>query len=368
MPNLNAIDNIGDKAELELQALLSSSVQQALDEIEKGLDPNIRTLYYQETRKVILDSMISGTLLGLQGNYIIIDTPSVESYYLNTQYKGSTLSNRLYRDAQRAQRAVESTVKQHIKTRTNWLKLTQDIRKKNILKPDLPQYIQEVRDAFNAHDIRKLKTALKKAERNIARLSNQDGITRSNLKRAYSDVVKAAKAGDPELLEVKLSVAVEKKAINNSSRLARSEISRAYMDAEVRRMNDDPDVIGYRSVLSPAHPRPDVCDFHAEADQFGLGAGVFPKQFGNPVPHHARCICMSEEVLVGEEGGGSGRFSAGRGREYLQDLKKNDPDKLKAIMGTKGSRNLSEWQKAMPSYESPKTLHALPKKFVELKG
>lgn len=366
MPNLNAIDNIGDKAERQLQALLVASVETALDQIEQELPPDIRSSYHTETRKIILASIQTSTQLGLQEEYLIRDVDAFNKYYLNTNYKAGTLSKRLWKDAQRAQRAVETTVKQHIENRTTWVKLTQDIRRVSFRKDELPQYIKDIELAFKRSGQTGLKTALKKAERNIERFSTEEGITRSNLQRAYSDVVKAARNGDLAVLEEKLSVALEKKAINNSENLARTEISRAYQDATMRRMQDDPDVIGWRWQLSPSHPRPDQCNTYAEWNAFGRGEGVYPVNEGPPFPAHNRCLCMIEEVLVGEAPE-SGRFSHERGREYFTSLKKGteeDREKLKSMVGVKGMRNMNEWQKNLKGWNGVQKQTPLPKDLV----
>lgn len=43
--------------------------------------------------------------------------------------------------------------------------------------------------------------------------------------------------------------------------------------------------------LDPRHPRADVCDTHATADNYGLGAGVYPAGKLPRFPAHPHCIC-----------------------------------------------------------------------------
>jgi hypothetical protein len=365
MPNLNALDNIGDNAEQELNKLLFSVVNTALEQYEDRLrldDIDVRNLYLTESREIVLEGMLKSTTLGLKQAYVIPSIESVGKYYLNAEYFGSTLSNRLYRDAQRAQRTTTAVVQQHLKARTTWQRLAKDIRTKVVTVDDLPQYLLDVQDAFDKYGAtsKTFQKALNKAERQIAKFTNKNGITRSNLTRAYSDVVKAAARGDDALLKKKMTIAVDKKAINNSERLSRSELSRAYSESEIRRMLDDPDILGKRFVLSPSHPRPDECDFHAEVDSFGMGGGISPVGQGTPLPAHSRCICMYEDVLRTDKNR-VGRFSNARTEDYLKGLSE---EKRSSILGKKNANDIENWSKNLNGYEGVQDLTALPSELV----
>lgn len=374
MPNLNALDNIGDITEQELNKLLFSVVNTALEQYEERLrvsDIDVRTLYLTESREIVLEGMLKSTKLGLKGTYIIPSIEGVGKYYLKTEYFGKTLSTRLYEDAVAAQKITASVVTQHVKARTTWQRLAKDVRKKMVQRDDIPQYLLNVQDAFNKVGVdgkatKELQEALARAEKQIAKFTNKDGITRSNLTRSYSDVVKAATKGDPALLRKKMTIAVDKKAISNSERLSRSELSRAYSESEVRRMLDDEDIIGKRHVLSPSHPRPDECNFHAEVDGWRMGAGVSPVGQGTPLGIHSRCICMFEDVLR-KDGDRVGRFSKEKTQGYLQGLKdgsKKDRDKLQGIVGKKGMENLDDWEKNLKGWKGEQDLTALPTELV----
>jgi len=367
MPNLNRIDDIGDITDAEFEKLLREVVNDAVTSLENSENINIRSLYNGQSREIILDGMVKSAQAGHGVSYFIPSIENFNEYYLTSTYNGSTLSNRIYRDSQRAQRALEKTVKQHIKDKTNWQRLTKDIKKNVIPKGDVPQYIKDVEEAFKKADVTGLKKAIRKANRRIEMFTDKDGITKSNLRRAYADVVKAAEKGDAALLKKKMSTAVEKKAINNSQRLARSELSRAYMDAELRRIQDDVDMIGWRSILSPQHPRPDICDFMAQADQYGMGAGVFPKSMGSPLPHHPGCICMVAGVLR-QDGDRSGRHSKTRVKEYLTGLKNGGAksrEKLKGILGVEGSMNINEWERYMRNWKGVQSLTPTPQDLIQ---
>ena len=43
-----------------------------------------------------------------------------------------------------------------------------------------------------------------------------------------------------------------------------------------------------------------ICDLFAEADMYGLGKGVYPKDKAPPIPLHPYCMCRLEEVFKWE--------------------------------------------------------------------
>ena len=43
--------------------------------------------------------------------------------------------------------------------------------------------------------------------------------------------------------------------------------------------------------MSRTHPQRDICDFHAKANLYGLGAGVYPKAKAPKPPFHPFCRC-----------------------------------------------------------------------------
>ena len=231
--------------------------------------------------------------------YMIASMEGISEYYLNSEYHGSTLSKRLYKDSIAAQKATTNTVRAHLKSKTSWQKLTVDIKAKTVPVGDIPQYLKDVESALKKYgaDSKELNGALKTANKRIAKFSDKNGITRTRLKKSYSDVVKAAQKGDTALLTKKMKSAVNTKAIVNSERTAKTELSRAYFDSEVRAIQDDSDMVGIRWQLSYLHPRADICDYYAEQDDYGMGKGVCPTGKGYSVPAHPRCFCTVEGVL-----------------------------------------------------------------------
>lgn len=91
----------------------------------------------------------------------------------------------------------------------------------------------------------------------------------------------------------------ENNAHENALRVFRTEMNRAYNAAYEQAAGEHPDVIGTRFVLSPNHPRRDICDMHASVNRYGLGPGVYP--IGkNPYPAHPNTLSYTEVVFKDE--------------------------------------------------------------------
>ena len=84
-----------------------------------------------------------------------------------------------------------------------------------------------------------------------------------------------------------------------AERVMRTEINRAYGETAIRAAAEHPDVVAVRFVLSPRHPKPDICDMHASANRHGLGPGVYPID-NHPWPAHPNTLSYLEPVFRDE--------------------------------------------------------------------
>jgi hypothetical protein len=82
--------------------------------------------------------------------------------------------------------------------------------------------------------------------------------------------------------------------------VVRTEVAEIYGQDTYNELLSDDDVVGVRSVLSDRHVVDDICNMYAEVDSFGMGAGVFPKDYAPPYPYHPNCLCSLEPVYQGE--------------------------------------------------------------------
>lgn len=88
--------------------------------------------------------------------------------------------------------------------------------------------------------------------------------------------------------------------MDNAMRLMRTEINRAHGEAYMMGGQDHPDFGGWRFLLSPAHPEPDICDLLSSQNIHGLGAGVYPDREKCPWPAHPNTLSFIEIVFRDE--------------------------------------------------------------------
>ncbi len=105
-------------------------------------------------------------------------------------------------------------------------------------------------------------------------------------------------------------VLVDDKAgpLANAVRVMRTEVNRAHGEAYMAGAENAPGVVGFRFLLSPRHPRPDICDLYARQNLHGLGAGVYPTRKACPWPAHPNTLSFvvatfADEVTPEDEAG-----------------------------------------------------------------
>ena len=91
----------------------------------------------------------------------------------------------------------------------------------------------------------------------------------------------------------------ENGAYQKALRVFRTELNRAHGIAYQAAAFEHPDVIGTRFLLSPHHPRTDICDMHARVNRYGLGPGVYPNG-KSPWPAHPNTLSYTEVVFADE--------------------------------------------------------------------
>ncbi|MEQ1658508.1 MAG: hypothetical protein ABL896_06990, partial [Hylemonella sp.] len=80
----------------------------------------------------------------------------------------------------------------------------------------------------------------------------------------------------------------------------RTEINRAHGEAYMAGGESTPDFAGWRYLLSPRHPAPDICDLLATQNLHGLGNGVYPTREQTPWPAHPNTLSFVEMVFLEE--------------------------------------------------------------------
>lgn len=85
-----------------------------------------------------------------------------------------------------------------------------------------------------------------------------------------------------------------------AERVLRTEINRAHGEAFTAAGEKTPGFAGWRYLLSPRHPKPDICDLLSTQNIHGLGAGVYPDRARTPWPAHPNTLSFLEIVLENE--------------------------------------------------------------------
>lgn len=126
-------------------------------------------------------------------------------------------------------------------------------------------------------------------------------------------------------------------AYEHAKRLFRTELNRAHGMAYIKSVEAHPDTVGTKFLLSPAHPRRDICDMHANANLYGLGKGVYPPG-KNPWPAHPNTlsyvmVVFKDEVTDDDRAGKT---------DPISWLKTQSPDLQTDILGAKKAQALRD--------------------------
>jgi hypothetical protein len=108
--------------------------------------------------------------------------------------------------------------------------------------------------------------------------------------------------------------------------------------------------VGVQSILSSRHNVEDICNVYADADMFGMGPGIYPKNYAPEYPYHPNCLCILSPVYKGEQANKED-FDGERVEKYLANV----PEKTRAdILGREGSKafdkNPSSWENHLTGF------------------
>jgi len=237
----------------------------------------------------------------------------------------------------------------------------------------LPKYLADIvsfarRSDLTETDQAALLSKVRRAQRLVNRLG-QNGAPNIALRSAYSELLKAVAEGTQKALERSIRTAVEEKSRYVAERVARTEAARAWADGFLTKYQLDDTVVAYKWKLSSRHPEYDICNLYAEANLWGLGPGVFPKDKTPNLPVHPHCLCHLAPVYRSELG--RDRHPVDRvdeaGNEWVS---KQSPAHQKRLLGVSGYAQFQRgtgWQKLAKNYstkylESPKLNGAIEKK------
>lgn len=185
-------------------------------------------------------------------------------------------------------------------------------------------------------------------------------------KDPVADLNKAIDEVNQTALDKAVNVAVQEKSRYIADRIARTELAAAYGDAFFAKNENDPDVIAYRWMLSDRHPKFDICDFNANADLYGLGKGIYPKDKFPHYPAHPHCMCPFSTVIEGtldmdfdKENAmlDNAKFDEVAGRSYINSLSKVDQQNLLGVNGLNEFESGGSWRDYLQNWQGHSNPH-----------
>ena len=208
---------------------------------------------------------------------------------------GLTLSMRLHNNTDKIQRDTAEVIRQSLKRGNSIKQMARAIFEGygnggTIQTDKLPKYIEMVRglkcpNYLNDDEVAQFKHVLRQTERQVRQN------TTPSLRAAYTGLIKAVDEASAIDLSKSVNVAVQEKARYNAERIARTEAARAYADGQMLRYKNDDDVVALKWQLNSRHHVCDICDVYANADFYGLGKGIYPKDKFPTLPAHPHCMC-----------------------------------------------------------------------------
>ncbi len=194
------------------------------------------------------------------------------------------LSNMLYKNAKRVSAETYAVIKQSIKGQETATALAMKLYDGYNFKDEAVLDVYERLPKYIKNYIAK-PTNKKEIIRNINKLKTKP------LKVATQQIVKAVEDMNEKALEKALKVVTEEKSRYYANRIAQTETQRAKSLADAKDMMDDEEIEFIKHEMSSLHKIHDICDAFNDADPYGYGKGIYPKEKFPALPHHPHCKC-----------------------------------------------------------------------------
>lgn len=289
--------------------------------------------------KPTLQADLTNSFIAGYGNDVPYSTKSISMAMAESWAADNlTLSSRLYGRSKVVKQSVADTLTQAFKTN----KAIRDTAKSIfdgygnggiIPEASLPKFINDLTKLnITGSSTPEAKQLQRKVLRSVR--DKVSRLTTPGVRAAYTELTHAIDKGNEERINKALETAVQEKTRYNAERIARTENARAYADGQVNRYMNDDDVVAYKWRLAARHPRFDICDFYANADLYGLGKGVYPKDKLPTLPAHPHCMCHIQpltELDIQENKQHKGINQAGL--DYIQTLTKPNQEVLLGVNG-----------------------------------
>lgn len=333
------------RTQREINKAIDSFEKEVKVQLSLGLTPReaVRNAYAKypvmDMMKATLQAELVNTFMAGYGDNVPYSAKSISQAMSESWASDDlTLSKRLYRRSSTIRNEVADTIKQALKTNKTVKGLAKSIFDgygKGVIIPEasIPKFLSKLSDINISGEAtpeakRKERELLRSVKGKIARLDTP------YVRAAYNEVAAAVEDGNEIRLQKAIYSATQEKARYHAERIARTENARAYADGQMNRFLDDEDIVAFQWKLSSRHPRYDICDFYANADLYGLGKGVYPKDKFPRLPAHPHCMChikpMTElDIDVNKRHNNLEQA----GLEYIKSLSKKHQEVLLGVNG-----------------------------------
>ena len=269
---------------------------------------------------------------------------------------GLTLSKKIHGTSESMKEVIVETVQNQIRLNKTVKDTAQALydgyqHGSIVRQQDLPKYMDDLlrwtrrsRENLSEADLKDLQRAIRKVQAQADELID-DKSTYNHFRTSLRSLLDKIDKGSEKSVQKAISAAIEEKSRYIAERIARTEAARARYDAFIARYGEDDSVAAYKWTLGSRHPVEDICDMYAEADLYGLGKGVFPKDKAPVCPAHPHCLCHYAPVYESEiEGRKPSKDIEANGNAWL---KKQPLTVQEKILGVKGRL---EWKAGRASW------------------
>ena len=333
------------RTQREINKAIDSFENEVKVQLSLGLMPNeaVRNAYAKypvmDMMKATLQAELVNTFMAGYGDNVPYSAKSISQAMSESWASDDlTLSKRLYRRSSTIRNEVADTIKQALKTNKTVKGLAKSIfdgyGKGGIIpEASIPKFLSKLSDINISGEAtpeakRKERELLRSVKGKIARLDTP------YVRAAYNEVAAAVEDGNEVRLQKAIYSATQEKARYHAERIARTENARAYADGQMNRFLDDDDIVAFQWKLSSRHPRYDICDFYANADLYGLGKGVYPKDKFPRLPAHPHCMCHIKPMTELDIDVNKRHTNLEQaGLEYIKSLSKKHQEVLLGVNG-----------------------------------
>lgn len=336
---------------------ISPILSEAIAKIQK--DPEkyakiLKEMGFDESIKVqIIESAILGVVVGRSGKMnevvwvdsviesspVITNTPKVRRFLLDTTLGNSKTPLIKTLESTDFNKTVGLEIKKQFTQAQSWQKIARNLRDSTLKSPgELPVHMRRVLNLGRKQNLtlaqkKELNRAINESLRQIKKLQNNASEVQY-LRKSYERVIKAVEKGSQEAIQKTVESAIRNKTRYEAERIVRTESQANYGQAKIDEALKNDLISGLKFVLASGH-KPDQCDFYAEADLFGMGAGVWLKENAPSLPIHPNGA--SAYVNVTKEDAPEGKFSKEKAKQFIKKSKNQ-----KELLGVKGMKEFKK--------------------------